>query len=136
MPSEWITIHVGGRYADDGGMDSFLQDRCGSLAEAGYVVATPYFYHRQTEPSIGALHWLAADDPRRLGCGFPVKAKPIDSEIAVDADAARALLRGLPSVGNSSQGITGFCLGGRIAELPAVRSSEFGAAAAERFAAQ
>ena len=135
MPSEWTTLQVDGspmrNYVSSPdlsgpfspvvvamqmtGVDGFLRDRCDSLAEAGYVIAAPYFYHRPTERSMEALHSLATDDPRRLEWGFSTEAKLVDSEVAVDVDAALALLLGLPSVGNGPAGITGFCIGGCIA---------------------
>ena len=95
-----------------GGVDTFIRTMTDRLAEAGYVAAAPDLYHR-----------LGPDDsrtPRDL----------IDAEMIADVQATIAFLQNHNAVNSEALGITGFCMGGRVAYLMAAALPQFKAAEA------
>lgn len=110
------------------GVDRFIQGKCDELAAAGYVAIAPYLYHRHEHVSVHELGGLAYDDPRRRELALPMKDALRDDEVQRDMLAALEYLKGMPSVGGPF-GVTGFCIGGRVAYLMAATTNVFDAAA-------
>lgn len=96
-----------------GGVDTFIQTMVARLVEAGYFVAAPDLYHRL--------------DPREGGMMDRLR-KLRDKEVEADVNAATRYLRGHPLVDHTRLGITGFCMGGRVAYLMAAVNPHFSAA--------
>lgn len=97
-----------------GGVDDFICGMCDRFAEAGLAAVAPDLYHRE-EPG-------SADDPMtRMG-------RLRDDQIVRDMDAAVAHAKALAEVDGERLGVTGFCMGGRVAYLMAASSSAFRAA--------
>ncbi len=97
-----------------GGVDDFICGMCDRFAEAGLVAVAPDLYHRE-EPG-------SADDPMtRMG-------RLRDDQIVRDMDAAVAHAKALGEVDGERLGVTGFCMGGRVAYLMAASGSAFSAA--------
>jgi carboxymethylenebutenolidase len=84
------------------------------LAHIGYTVVAPDLFHR-----FGGSDPDAARDEGWL-------SKLTDDDIVEDVTAAHAVLR---SLGVDRIGITGFCMGGRISYLAAVRGVDLACAA-------
>ena len=95
-----------------GGVDTFICTMTDRLAEAGYVAAAPDLYHR-----------LGPDDSRT-----PRDLK--DAEMIADVQATVAFLQNHSAVDSETLGITGFCMGGRVAYLMAAAIPQFKAAEA------
>ena len=95
-----------------GGVDTFICTMTDRLAEAGYVAAAPDLYHR-----------LGPDDSRT-----PRDLK--DAEMIADVQATAAFLQSHNAVDSEALGITGFCMGGRVAYLMAASIPAFKAAEA------
>lgn len=95
-----------------GGVDTFIRTMTDRLAEAGYVAAAPDLYHR-----------LGPDDPRG-------PRELIDAEMITDIQATVMFLQNHSAVDGDSLGITGFCMGGRVAYLMASAIPQFKAAEA------
>lgn len=94
-----------------GGVDEFIRTMSGRLADAGFVAVAPDLYHREV-PNTG-------DDPMtRMG-------RLRDVHIVADVNAAVAHSAGLPEVAGERMGITGFCMGGRVAYLMAASNPAF-----------
>lgn len=147
MASQWTRIDVDGEPADaylalpDGpgphpgvvvamhvfGIDRFVQEKCGELAAAGYAALAPYLFHR-SGVSNAQLTAYAFEDPARREAAMPLKDALRDSELIADMGAGLNALRALPDV-SGPFGVTGFCVGGRIAYMMAVRTREFTACA-------
>lgn len=97
-----------------GGVDDFICGMCDRFAEAGFVAVAPDLYHRE-EPG-------STDDPMtRMG-------RLRDDQIVRDMDAGLAHAKTLAEVDGERLGVTGFCMGGRVAYLMAASSSAFSAA--------
>ena len=97
-----------------GGVDEFVRTMTDRIAEAGFVGLAPDLYHREDPNS--------SDDPlTRMG-------RLRDANIVRDVQAALAHLRTLANVRADRAGITGFCMGGRVAYLMAAHSPELKAA--------
>ena len=147
MASQWTTINVDGASAEaylalpDGpgphpgvvvamhvfGIDRFVREKCDALAEAGYAAIAPYIFHR-SPVSNERLTAYAFEDPARRETAMPLKDGLRDGELIADMLVARDALRALPDVAGPF-GVTGFCIGGRIAYLMAVRTRAFAACA-------
>ena len=95
-----------------GGVDTFICTMADRLAEAGYGAVAPNLYHR-----------LGPDDPR-------TPRQLIDVEMIVDVQATVAFLQNHNAVDSEALGITGFCMGGRVAYLMAAALPQFKAAEA------
>ena len=94
-----------------GGVDTFIRTMADRLAESGYAAAAPDLYHR-LEPD----EW----SPRQLK----------DAEMIADVQATVDFLEGHGAVNPASLGVTGFCMGGRVAYLMAAAIPQFEAAVA------
>ena len=100
-PAVVIAFHVGG-------LDDFDRDIADRLASEGYVAVVPDLFHRYSQEIM--------DGPRldRLG---HLK----DTDIIADMNAAVDFLTANAAIDNDRIGVTGFCMGGRVAWLmPAV----------------
>ncbi len=147
VSSEWVDIEVGGKQvtayvsSPDGpgphpgvvvamhvfGVDRFVQGKCDELAEAGYAAIAPYLFHR-SDVTNAQLIGYAFEDPQRREAAMPLKDSLRDDEIIEDMLAALDCMRSMPNVVGPF-GVTGFCIGGRIAYMMAVRTGEFSACA-------
>ncbi|CAI8036109.1 Putative carboxymethylenebutenolidase [Geodia barretti] len=102
------------------GVDAFIQDICDRLAAQGYAAVAPNLYHRVTDPA------LLNEQPR------PRPAALLsDPDIIADVNAAVEWLRNHDAVQSDRIGVTGFCMGGRIAWLAAATNPHFAAVLAE-----
>ncbi len=134
MASFWETIPVGGQdmhvYASvpsgggpfpavivsqhGGGVDQFIRDMADRLAEAGFAAVAPNLFHRFTEEQLnnrtGRIQHLS------------------DPEIVADINATVDWLRSHPAILPERIGITGFCMGGRVAWLGAAANRHIKAA--------
>jgi carboxymethylenebutenolidase len=107
------------------GLDTFTQTTASRLAEQGYVVAAPNMFHHMSDYDARK----PAEEQRRPQ-GAPSRVAELnDPHVVADVNATVAYLRGMPQVGSSPIGITGFCMGGRVSFLMAAVSGEFSAAA-------
>ena len=96
-----------------GGVDDFIQGMTDRFAAAGYIALAPDLYRRDPNPG---------DDPlTRMG-------RLRDAGIVTDVTAAIDHLKALPAVRGDRIGITGFCMGGRVAYLMAAHSADLRAA--------
>lgn len=95
-----------------GGVDTFIRTMTDRLAEAGYVAAAPDLYHR-LEPS-------QQRSPRQLK----------DVEMIADVRTTVDFLQNRNDMNGDALGITGFCMGGRVAYLMAAAVPVFKAAVA------
>ena len=104
-PAVVIAFHVGG-------LDDFDRTMADQLAEAGCVAVVPDLFHRYSQEIM--------DGPRldRLG---HLK----DADIIADMNAAVDFLTGNSAIDNDRIGVTGFCMGGRIAWLMAATNPIF-----------
>ena len=127
MPSFWEKVQVDGQDMDvyasvpsgsgpfaaivvsqhGGGVDKFIQTICDRFAEAGYAAVAPNLYHRTPDEVLNA-------DPRPRP--WDVLSDP---EIVADINATVDFLRNHPAIEGEKIGITGFCMGGRVAWLGA-----------------
>jgi len=96
-----------------GGVDDFVRGICDRFAEAGFVAIAPDLYHRE-EPD-------SKDDPMTR------MSRLRDKNIIADMNAAVAYTKGLDEVDAGLLGVTGFCMGGRVAYLMAAASDAFSA---------
>lgn len=96
-----------------GGVDEFIRGMSDRFAAEGYFAIAPDLYHRD-DPN-------TSDDPlTRMG-------RLRDANIVADVNAAIGHVKTLPETSDSI-GITGFCMGGRVAYLmaatnPALKAS-------------
>jgi carboxymethylenebutenolidase len=97
-----------------GGVDDFVQTMTDRVAEAGYVGIAPDLYHREGPD--------AGDD------AMTRMSRLRDARIVRDVNAAIQHLKRLPVVRSDHIGITGFCMGGRIAYLLAAVNRDLRAA--------
>ncbi|MDA1036165.1 MAG: dienelactone hydrolase family protein [Chloroflexi bacterium] len=109
------------------GIDRFVRGKCDELAEAGFVAIAPYLFHRTdvSHEDLGSFEYADASRWERMPT---LKATLKDDEVVEDMLAAASYLRNLDTVG-PRLGVTGFCIGGRIAYLMAVRTDAFSACA-------
>ncbi len=94
-----------------GGVDDFIQTMTDRIAEAGFVGAAPDLYHR--------------DDPNAGDDALTRMSRLRDARIVNDVNATADHLKGLADVRGDRIGITGFCMGGRVAYLMAARNAGF-----------
>lgn len=128
MASQWLTIPVDGepmwaylslpdsigpnpavvvaQHGAGAGVDDWVQEMTRRLAAAGYVAIAPHLFHRE-DPS-------AVSDPPSSRV-----ARLRDAQIIQDINGPIELLRRHPAVRGDRIGITGFCMGGRVAYLMA-----------------
>ena len=98
-PAVVIAFHVGG-------VDEFDKTIADRLAAEGYVAVVPDLFHRLPRevldgPRLGRLDHLS------------------DPDIIADMNAAVDFLMGNSAIDNERIGVTGFCMGGRVAWLMA-----------------
>jgi carboxymethylenebutenolidase len=133
MPERWDTLEVDGDMRcyvaipagagpfravvvaqHAGGVDQFIQTMTDRFAEAGFVAIAPDLYHRE-DPNSGD------DAMRRM-------TRLRDANIERDMKAAVAHLKTMVEVRADGIGVTGFCMGGRVAYMMAARAPELKAA--------
>ena len=104
-PAVVIAFHVGG-------LDDFDRKMADQLADAGFVAVVPDLFHRFPQSVM--------DGPRldRLG-------HLQDLDIIADMNAAVDFLTANSSIDSNRLGVTGFCMGGRIAWLMAASNPIF-----------
>jgi len=100
-----------------GGVDAFIRTMAERFAGAGFVAIAPALYHRQT-----------SSNPQAMDDAMTMMGRLRDDEIAADCNAAISQLQSMPEVRGDRIGVTGFCMGGRVAYLMATRSREISAA--------
>jgi carboxymethylenebutenolidase len=93
------------------GVAEFTRSIADRLAEAGFAAAAPDLFHRVTEAMTAG--------------GTARNAFLKDAEIVADIGATVDWLRGHPAVQGDRIGITGFCMGGRVAWLAAASNPHF-----------
>ena len=98
-----------------GGVDQFIQTICDRLAHAGYAAVAPNLFHRISGET--------------LQDGSQAIQHLRDTEIRADIDATVDFLLKHSAINNDRIGITGFCMGGRVAWLAAATNPNFKAAA-------
>ena len=134
MASFWETIQVGGQdmhaYASvpsgsgpfpavivsqhGGGVDQFIRDMADKLAQDGFAAIAPNLFHRFTEDQLD----------NRTG-----RIQHLDDlQISADISATVDWLRAHPAIDGEHIGITGFCMGGRVAWLGAATNRHIKAA--------
>jgi carboxymethylenebutenolidase len=96
-----------------GGVDEFVRGMTDRFAGAGFVAVAPDLYHREDPDS--------KDDPMTR------MSRLRDNTIVSDMNAAAAHARGLPELQGQKLGVTGFCMGGRVAYLMAAASDDYSA---------
>ena len=103
------------------GVDEFIQEICDRLAAEGYAAVAPNLYHRHSDEAIAAS---TNGGPR------PSPAVLLsDPDIVADMNAAVEWLRNHDAVQSDRIGVTGFCMGGRVAWLAAATNSNYRAVA-------
>lgn len=100
-----------------GGVDGFIREMTRRFAGAGFVAIAPELYHRQTSAS-----------PQSMDDAMTMMGRLRDDEVERDCNAAISHLQSMAEVRGDRIGVTGFCMGGRVAYLMATRSSEVKAA--------
>ena len=105
FPAVVIAFHIGG-------IDPFEQAMADRFAAEGYVAVIPDLFHRLNEEQLsgdrrGRIQYLR------------------DPEILDDMGAALDFLKGNAAIDNDRVGMTGFCMGGRVAWLMAATNSIF-----------
>ena len=96
------------------GVDAFIQDICDRLAGEGFAAVAPNLYHRVTDPA------LLNEQPR------PRPAALLsDPDISADINATVDWLRNHDAIQSERIGVTGFCMGGRVAWLAAATNPHF-----------
>lgn len=94
-----------------GGVDEFIRSMSDRLAVAGFSAVAPDLYHRE--------------DPRNSDDAMTRMGRLRDANIVADVNAAVAHADGLSEVDGDRIGITGFCMGGRVAYLMAASNPAF-----------
>lgn len=96
------------------GLNAQIRGVARRLAQEGYVAIVPDLYHGRVAGDAEMAHELSRglDEERALG----------------DLAAAVTWLRGQPRVGRSRIGAVGFCMGGRLSQLYALRGNALSAA--------
>ena len=97
-----------------GGVDDFIRSMTDRIAEAGFVGIAPDLYHR--------------DDPNAGDDALTRMGRLRDANIVPDVSAAIEHVKTLPDVRADRVGITGFCMGGRVAYLMAAHRPDLKAA--------
>lgn len=93
------------------GVNEHIADVIGRLAAVGYLAVAPHVYHRTGDPVVGYTEY------DKLA---PHMQALTEQGLLDDVDAALAWL-GAAGIPRQSSGITGFCMGGTVTFLTAVR---------------
>ena len=93
------------------GVNGHISSVADRLAGAGYLTVVPHLYHRTGDPVVGYGEY-AKLAPHMQALGEP--------GLLADVDAALARL-GQAGVAPAATGVIGFCMGGTVAFLTAVR---------------
>jgi carboxymethylenebutenolidase len=93
------------------GLVKHIREVTNRIAEEGYVAIAPDFYYRDAPHNSFGYDEL----PKALG----LMQKIDDTRFVEDMRATLRYLHGLPEVGSSKIGVTGFCMGGRLSFLTA-----------------
>ena len=135
MPSFWDQVQVGNREMEmyvstptgaepfpavvvcqhGGGVDQFIQTICDRLSQSGYAAVAPNLFHRISGEMLE-------------GGSQPIQHLS-DPEIRADIDATVSFLQNHSAINGNRIGITGFCMGGRVAWLGAATNPHIKAAA-------
>lgn len=94
-----------------GGVDDFVCGMTDRFGAAAFVAIAPDLYHRE-EPG-------SSDDPMTR------MSRLRDPLIIADVNAAVEHAKTLPEVAGDGMGVTGFCMGGRVAYLMASQNAAF-----------
>lgn len=134
MPSRWETVQVDGGemrcyvatpdgpgphpavvvIQHAGGVDEFVRGMTDRFGAEGYFALSPDLYHRD-DPNTG-------DDPlTKMG-------RLRDQTVEKDVNAAVEHIKAQADADSDRIGITGFCMGGRVAYMMAARNPAFKAA--------
>jgi carboxymethylenebutenolidase len=97
-----------------GGVDEFVRTMTDRVAEAGFVGVAPDLYHR--------------DDPNSSDDPLTRMSRLRDKNIIADVDAAIDHAKSLSEANGNKIGITGFCMGGRVAYMMATERPDLKAA--------
>ncbi|MCT9113538.1 dienelactone hydrolase family protein [Streptomyces mirabilis] len=119
-------------YMDAFGLRPQLQKMADRLAGAGYTVLVPnVFYRHGRAPVVPLPDFIAsADRPALFEQIFPIMGELTADAVARDADGYLAWLAGRPEGGAGPIGISGYCMGARLALLTAASHPEKVAVAA------
>lgn len=94
-----------------GGVDEFIRSMSDRFAAEGFLAVAPDLYHRE-DPG------TSDDAMTRMG-------RLRDANIVLDVSAAVEHTAGLAAVSGDRVGVTGFCMGGRVAYLMAASNPAF-----------
>ncbi len=97
-----------------GGVDEFTRTMTDHIGEAGFIGVAPDLYHREDSNS--------GDDP------LTRMSHLRDANIVTDIATAIDHIKTLPAARSENIGITGFCMGGRVAFLMATQRPDLKAA--------
>jgi carboxymethylenebutenolidase len=97
-----------------GGVDTFIQGMTDRFAAEGFVAIAPDLYHRE--------------DPNTSDDALTRMGRLRDNNIVRDVNATVEYLKDLPEVQAERLGITGFCMGGRVAYMMSAHNHEMKAA--------
>ncbi|GIW39680.1 MAG: carboxymethylenebutenolidase [Candidatus Binatia bacterium] len=101
------------------GLNRHIESVAERLAREGYVTAAPDLYYREETRSAGY---------DQLDRALALMGTLDDEKVVRDLEALVSSLAGDPKVDGDRIGVTGFCMGGRIAFLVACRDSRIRAA--------
>ena len=93
------------------GVNGHIEDVATRFAEAGWLAVAPHLFHRTGDPQLGY------DDFSQV---MPHMGALTADGILADIDVALALLAGA-GIGPAQTGVVGFCMGGTVALVTAVR---------------
>ncbi len=93
------------------GVNDHIESVCRRIADAGYLAVAPHLFHRTGDPKLGY------DDFSKVAPHFTaVSAESIDEDLAAAFDHLDRT-----GIKPASTGIVGFCMGGTIAMITAVK---------------
>lgn len=101
-------------YMDGIGIRSALFDMAERMASAGYYVLLPNLYYRVGSPSFDAKT-LFSDPALREHFNTRIRPSVSIENVMRDTEAFLAFLAAAPQVRAGKVGVTGYCLGGRLA---------------------
>lgn len=98
------------------GLNAHIRGVARRYAEAGYVAIAPDLYHRAPGKRV-----MDYDEVQKLS---PLMGSVVDDQIVADVKTTVDYLKHQANVRADRIGITGFCMGGRVAYLAAARLPE------------